>query len=76
MADVLSQRLSFDSAALDAFLHETEVIDSARTKLRAEAVNAEAAHFKELFGHLKVSYIEEDTREKWVHIRMFACSAN
>ena len=29
---------------------------------------AEASHFKELFDQLKVSYIEEDTREKCVKI--------
>lgn len=29
------------------------------------SVQAEAIHFKELFGHLKLSYIEEDSREKY-----------
>lgn len=32
---------------------------------------AETTHFQELFRHLKVSYIEEDTREKSIFLFLY-----
>lgn len=49
--------------------HDFPIFNGTEAVLSSPAVKAadgEAAHFKELFSHLKVSYIEEDTREKLV----------
>lgn len=48
---------------LQSFLQHFEV-DILEAGVENKFVSSEATHFQELFGHLKVSYIEEDTREK------------
>ena len=64
---VLSDRLSAVEHTSDMIVNILKYLDlSHRPADHAnESVEIEAQHFSELFGHLKVSYIEEDSREKY-----------